>query len=110
MAVTLINLAGNALVSTSLTAVFITSAGTRDVIRGAIAYASTAATLTLHKVPSGVTATSTANRIGVFTLTATQTRVMSELLNQVFEAGDALHAHTSVTSALSLQIGGARVS
>lgn len=109
MTVTVRNIAGNALVPTSVTAVFTVSAGAKDVIRAAVAYAATAATLTLHKVPSGVTAASTATQIGVFTLTAQQSRVMSELLNQVFEAGDGLWASTSVTSAIALQIGGARI-
>lgn len=109
MTVTIRNLVGNALVSPSLTAVFVVSAGATDIIRAAIAYAATAATLTLHKVPAGETAASTGNQVGVFALTAQQTRIMTELLNQVFGAGDALHASTSVTGALALQIGGARV-
>lgn len=109
MAVTLRNLAGNALVAPALTAVFTTTAGATDVIRGAIAFSSTSATLTVHKIPSGVTAAGVENEIGVFILSANQTRVMTELLNQVFSTGDALHASTSVTGALSLQIGGARV-
>lgn len=109
MTVTVRNMAGNALVATASTAVFTVSAGAKDVIRGAIAYAATAAVLTLDKVPSGVTAVSTSTRIGIFNLTAQQSRVMSELLNQVFEAGDGLWASTSVTSAIALQIGGARI-
>lgn len=109
MTVTIRNMAGNAIVNTSLTAVFITSAGATDVIRGAIAFATTSASLTLHKIPSGITAASVSTQVGVFVMSANQTRIMTELLNQVFAAGDALHAQTSVTGALSMQIGGARV-
>lgn len=108
VAVTVRNMVGNALVSPSLTAVFVTTAAAKDVIRGAIAFAETAASLTLHKVPSGVTTVGVATEVGVFSLSALQTRIMTELLNQVFEAGDALHAQTSVTGAISLQIGGSR--
>ena len=108
MAVTIRNMGGST-VPPSLTAVFQTTAGAKDVIRGAIAFASTAATLTLHKIPSGVTAATVATEIGVFTLTANQTRVMTELLNLVFDAGDALHGLTTVTGAIGMQIGGARI-
>lgn len=108
MAVTLQN-RGSGTVPASLTAVFVVTTGATDVIRAAVAFASTTSDLTLHRVPSGVTATGISTQIGLFTLTANQSRVLVELLNQVFGAGDALHASTSVTGAIGMQLGGARV-
>lgn len=101
---------GNTTLPTVAAALFTTSAGATDVVRGAVLAAVTNCTAALYKLPSGITATSNSTVIlPTVSLGANTTYVVKELLNQVFAQGDSLWGVASVSGAVAVNIGGGRV-
>lgn len=101
------NLANSTLTASAAT--YVTAGGTSTIIIKSAVFTNTdasARTITVHRVPSGGSATTGNRVISAFSINAGQAYVAPELVNMVLAPGETLQALASTTSVVNIQVSG----